>query len=153
MKNDRMSRSKKDRKLSRRTFLKLSALTGSVLSVSHLAVPFGASPAAPPQPAAQIPQKEQWISTSCLNCSSRCATRVRTVNGKAVRVVGNPLSRVSDGKTCPRSRIGLQVLYDKERINVPLKRTSKDKGRDINPGWAPISWGQALDEVASRLKS
>ena len=157
MKNDRTSRSRSKlqtgKRLTRRTFLKLSALTGSVLGVSHLAGPFGASSAAPPQPAAQTAQKEEWIPTSCLNCSSRCATRVRTVNGKAVRVVGNPLSRASDGKTCPRSRIGLQVLYDKERVNVPLKRTNKDKGRNIDPGWTPISWDQALDEIAGRLKS
>ncbi len=155
MKNDRMSRSKSKpqngKNLSRRTFLKLSALTGSVLGVAPLAVPFDTGAAS--QKSAMNGQKEEWIPSSCLNCPARCATRVQTVNGKAVRVVGNSLSRISDGKTCPRAHIGLQVLYDKERLNVPWKRTNREKGRDIDPKWTPISWDQALDEVTSRLKS
>ena len=155
MKNDRMSRSKSKlqngNKLSRRTFLKLSALTGSAFGVSPLAVPFDAGAAS--QKSAQNGQKEEWIPSSCLNCPARCATRVRIVNGKAVQVVGNPLSRVSDGKTCPRAHIGLQVQYDKERLKSPLKRMNPEKGRNIDPKWAPVSWNQALDEMAKHLKS
>ena len=96
---------------------------------------------------------EKWINTSCLNCPARCATRVRVVDGKAVRIAGNPLSRVSEGENCPRSHIGLQVLYNPDRIKSPLKRTNFQKGKGIDPGWAPISWDQALKEVGSRLKA
>ena len=157
MKNNRVGRSKSKkqtgRDLSRRTFLKLTALTGTVLGASHVGAPFKVSAGEPSQDNLRTVPKEEWISSSCLNCPARCGTRVQTVNGKAVRVVGNSLSRVSDGKTCPRAHIGLQVLYDKERLNVPWKRTNKEKGRDIDPRWTPISWDQALDEVTSRLKS
>ena len=155
MKNDQVSRSKSrlqnGKKLSRRTFLKLSALTGSVLGVSHAAGPVVAG--APSQKTDQNGHREEWVPTSCLNCPARCATRVRIANGKAVKVAGNSLSRVSDGKTCPRAHIGLQVLYDRERINAPLRRTNKEKGRNIDHKWTPISWDQALDEVTNRLKS
>ena len=75
------------------------------------------------------------------------------VNGKAVRIAGNPLSLVSEGMICPRGHIGLQVLYDPGRVSSPLKRTNPEKGRGIDPGWEPISWGQALSEVGARLKS
>ena len=96
---------------------------------------------------------EEWISTSCLNCPTRCATRVKVQNGNAVRIAGNTLSKVSDGKTCPRGKIGLQVLYDHNRIQTPMKRNNPEKGKGIDPEWSPIPWGDALVEISSKLKS
>jgi anaerobic selenocysteine-containing dehydrogenase len=96
---------------------------------------------------------EKWLATSCLNCSARCAIRVRILNGKAVKITGNPFSFVSEGKVCPRAHVGLQVLYDPGRILSPLKRTNKEKGKGIDPKWVPISWDQALKEVTQHLKS
>ncbi|OGO24860.1 MAG: hypothetical protein A2144_04130 [Chloroflexi bacterium RBG_16_50_9] len=96
---------------------------------------------------------EKWVATSCLNCATRCATRVRVVNGKAVKVTGNPLSQVSEGENCARAHVGLQVLYDPGRVTSPLKRTNPNKGKGIDPGWTPVSWDQALGEVVERLKA
>ncbi len=96
---------------------------------------------------------EKWLPTSCLNCSTRCATRVRVVNGKAVKISGNPLSRVSEGENCPRAHIGLQVLYDPDRIKGPLKRKNPLKGKGVDPEWTPISWNQALNEAGRHLKA
>lgn len=139
--------------ISRRTFLKLSAFTGAALVVSRIfKKPVIASPE-PPLKNVDVTITEKWIPTSCLNCTTRCATLVRVVNGKAVRIAGNPLSQVSEGETCPRSHVGLQVLYDADRVNSPLKRTNPSKGRGIDPGWTPISWEEALSEVGNRLKS
>ena len=139
-------------KVNRRTFLKLSALTGAALGANQIIGPFDSSAAQPlPKKTPGAPE-EKWIATSCLNCPARCATRVRVVNGKVVKITGNPLSQVSEGKICPRAHIGLQVLYDPGRINTPLKRTNNEKGKEIDPKWIPISWDQALDEVANRLR-
>jgi len=44
------------------------------------------------------------------------------------------------------------TLYNPNRVNTPLKRTNPDKGLDIDPGWVEISWEEALDTVAARLK-
>jgi anaerobic selenocysteine-containing dehydrogenase len=155
MKNNRMSESKRKKQnrlnVDRRTFLKLTALTGAAMGASKV---IGSLDTPVAQP---LPQKnpnvleERWIATSCLNCPARCATRVRVMNGKAVKVTGNPYSQVSEGKICPRAHIGLQVLYDPGRISTPLKRTNSEKGREIDPKWVPISWDQALDEITNRL--
>jgi anaerobic selenocysteine-containing dehydrogenase len=75
------------------------------------------------------------------------------LNGKAVKITGNPLSLDSDGKICPRGHLGLQVLYDPGRIRSPLKRTNKEKGRTIDPKWIRLSWEEAIEEVTHRLKS
>ncbi|MBP1696518.1 MAG: hypothetical protein H6Q41_1706, partial [Deltaproteobacteria bacterium] len=139
--------------LSRRKFLKLSALTGAAVGANQILGPFDHPTAFPLQKNTQDVLEEKWLTTSCLNCPARCAIRVRTVNGKAVKITGNPLSLDSDGKVCPRAHIGLQVLYDLGRIHSPLKRMNQEKGKGIDPKWVPISWDQALNEVTQRLKS
>ncbi|MFC2002563.1 molybdopterin-dependent oxidoreductase [Chloroflexota bacterium] len=139
--------------LSRRTLLKLSALTGAAVVASRVVThpALGSVVSVPESGEGVIIDK--WIPASCLNCSTRCATQVRVVNGKAVKITGNPLSQVSEGENCARAHIGLQVLYDPGRISGPLKRTNPVKGRGIDPKWAPVSWTQALGEVSERLKS
>jgi anaerobic selenocysteine-containing dehydrogenase len=44
-------------------------------------------------------------------------------------------------------------LYDPGRIRFPLKRTNKEKGREIDPKWTRIPWEEAIEEVTHRLKS
>lgn len=92
---------------------------------------------------------EKWIATSCLNCPTRCATQVKVVNGKVVKIAGNSLSEVFGGENCPRGHIGLQVLYDPSRESGPLKKTSPMEGRGVDPKWVSISRGQALSEVGA----
>jgi anaerobic selenocysteine-containing dehydrogenase len=146
--------SKKNRlQLGRRSFLKLSAITGVAMGMSHMSGALDSLAAQTPTEKNPNVIKEKWVATSCLNCTARCATRVRVMNGKVVKVTGNPYSQVSEGAVCPRAHIGLQVLYDPERISTPLKRTNKEKGKGIDPKWVSISWDQALDEVTNRLKN
>ena len=139
--------------ISRRAFLKVSAFIGAAVAASRLIKYPKISPLASPQERTEGVITEKWINTSCLNCSTRCATQIRIVNGKAVKIEGNPLSQVSEGEICPRGYIGLQVLYDPSRVSRPLKRTNPAKGRGVDPKWEPISWNQALGEVSTRLKS
>jgi anaerobic selenocysteine-containing dehydrogenase len=138
--------------LNRRKFLKWSALTGATVGINQMIGPFHPTAASPHRKYTQNKAEERWIATSCLNCSARCAIRVRIINGKAVKITGNPLSLISEGKVCPRAHIGLQVLYDPGRNFFPLKRTRKEKGEGIDPKWTPISWDQALNEVIHRLQ-
>ena len=35
-----------------------------------------------------------------------------------------------------------------DRITTPLRRTNPDKGIGVDPGWVPISWEEALSEIA-----
>ena len=137
--------------MDRRTFLKVSALTGAAVGAGKILGPLEPTSAQPLAPGDPVILKQKWMVTSCLNCQARCAIRVRVVNGKAVRITGNPLSKVSDGKICPRGHVGLQVLYDPGRISTPLKRTNKEKGKGIDPQWVPVTWDQALGEITNRL--
>lgn len=141
--------------MSRRTFIKITALAGATVAASRLLShpALGSAAFSPETPGDEGTITEKWVPTSCLNCATRCATRVRVVNDRAVKVTGNPLSQVSEGENCARAHIGLQVLYDPARITTPLKRTNPARGRGIDPGWTEISWEQALSEVSERLKA
>jgi anaerobic selenocysteine-containing dehydrogenase len=44
-------------------------------------------------------------------------------------------------------------LYNPYRVKTPLKRTNPKKGLHEDPGWVEISWDEALDMVAERLKA
>jgi anaerobic selenocysteine-containing dehydrogenase len=139
-------------RVNRRTFIKFSVFAGAAIGANQMIRQSGTHAVLPLQKTSQKALEGKWITTSCLNCPARCGIRVRVVNGKAVKITGNPLSLVSEGKICPRAHIGLQVLYDPGRISTPLKRTNHEKGKGIDPKWIPISWDKALNEVISRLK-
>ncbi|MCX5998775.1 MAG: molybdopterin-dependent oxidoreductase [Chloroflexi bacterium] len=75
-----------------------------------------------------------------------------------VRIVGNPQSTYSGGKACPRSHIGLEVLYDPQRIQTkPLKRKQDAPakggvGQAVSADWFyEVEWEEALSEIARRL--
>ena len=102
--------------ISRRAFLTVSACAGAALTASCAVNRVEGGLVSSAEGSDEGVITEEWIATSCLNCPTRCATKVRVVNGKAIRIAGNPLSRVSEGENCPRSHIGLQVLYDPDRV-------------------------------------
>ena len=138
-------------RVSRRKFLKLTAMAG--LSVGAIGIHKQSNSAPSVQPVVASRSKTKWISTSCLNCPARCGITVKIVDERAVQIKGNRLSSVSEGEICPRGHIGLQVLYDSERLFSPLKRSQSKKGRGIDPQWKPISWDQAIEEITRKLRA
>jgi anaerobic selenocysteine-containing dehydrogenase len=97
--------------------------------------------------------EDVWIDTQCHRCQSECGIRAHRVNGVAIKLEGNPRSSVgSQGGICPKGAAGLQVLYDPNRLKVPLKRSNPEKGIGVDPKWVEISWDEAMDEIVSKLK-
>jgi len=97
--------------------------------------------------------EDVWINTTCGRCYANCGIRVRRVNGVAIKIEGCPDSPMgSYGGICPKGLAGLQVLYDPNRLRVPLRRTNKEKGLFADPKWKEISWDEALNEIADRMK-
>jgi molybdopterin-containing oxidoreductase family molybdopterin binding subunit len=98
-------------------------------------------------------QQDIWVPTLCGRCYASCAIRVRVRNGVAVKIEGIPETpHGGQGGLCAKGLAGLQVLYDPNRLNVPLKRTNPEKGLFTDPQWKEISWEEALDEISKRLK-
>ncbi len=132
----------------RRAFLKAGAAAGTLAAVgvpklNALTRTEGGAPIG------EVPGK--WIATACQGCTTWCPFEVFVQGGRAVKVRGNRHSKQNDGVCCPRGHLGLQQLYDPDRVKVPMKRTNPEKGRGIDPKFVPISWDEALDTVADRI--
>lgn len=95
------------------------------------------------------PGDENHVPSTCLLCPSHCGILGRVVDGKLVRVDGNPLHPVSQGGLCPKGRASLQLLYHPARLKGALER----KGAAGSDRFEPIAWNEAIERVSGRLRS
>ena len=93
----------------------------------------------------------EWKSTTCQGCTSWCSVQVYVQNGRAIKVRGNPNSKVNRGNCCARCHLSLQQVYDPDRTKTPMKRTNPKKGRNEDPKFVPISWDEALGTIADKI--
>lgn len=85
----------------------------------------------------------------CQLCSTVCGVIGHVKDGRLIKLEGNPNDPNSRGKLCARGHAGLNHLYHPERLLYPLRRVGKrGEGK-----WKRISWDEALDEIAGRLKA
>ena len=138
-----------DFKMSRRTFVKASAAAGAGIALGAGLTP-KLTALAEAQTAAGK-EAGQWIGSTCQGCTSWCSNQVYVVDGRAVKVRGNPNSKVNGEAGCPRSHLALQQVYDPDRIKTPMKRTNPKKGRNEDPEFVPISWDEALNTIADKI--
>jgi len=88
-----------------------------------------------------------WYNSVCNLCSAGCGITVRTREGRAKKIEGNPSHPVNQGKLCALGQAGLQVLYNPDRIIEPMIRTG-DRGAGL---YAPTTWQEGLAQLADRL--
>jgi len=135
---------------SRRDFLKGAATisaAAAVISIFPKSKPLSAS--AKRQSGKQV----EWKASFCSGCHQpTCATRVKVVDGVVVGVEGDPKSETNMGALCARGLAVPMSLYNPYRVKTPLKRTNPRRGLDEDPGWVEISWEEALDTTAEKLK-
>ena len=91
------------------------------------------------------------MASACQGCLSNCPVSVTVEDDRAVRVRGNDASAATGGAACPALAITLEQEYDPDRVLTPLRRRASEKGRDVDPCFEPVSWDEALDEIADRL--
>jgi anaerobic selenocysteine-containing dehydrogenase len=101
------------------------------------------------------PRKERrryWIIPSvCFNCESACGILAYVDKDTLTvrKIEGNPLHPGSRGRTCAKGVVTPNQLDDPDRILHPLKRAG-DRG---SGKWQQVSWDEALDEIAARLRT
>ncbi|RYF04704.1 MAG: molybdopterin oxidoreductase family protein, partial [Oxalobacteraceae bacterium] len=82
------------------------------------------------------------------DCPDTCAIHVTVEHGVATEIKGDPDHPTTAGVLCTKVSRYIERTYHPDRILTPLRRVGKKgEGR-----FEPISWDQALDEIASRLK-
>jgi len=168
-----------DEKMSRRKFIKSA---GAAALSANAAIPFvlGSAGASTGHELASNESMEnqwgreagEWIPSCCNMCGGQSGILVHVVNGVVDKIEPNHWnpnnytnisSDFLDGYTeeygckdggaiCPKGNAGIMALYDPDRVKAPLKRGNPDKTPGADPQWQEISWDQALDEIADRMR-
>lgn len=87
---------------------------------------------------------EQWHQTGCVLCAQNCGLQVLVDNNRMVKVKPDKDNPRSRGYAC---RKGLNIAHHQhhaQRLTHPLKR--------VGDRFERVSWDQAIDEIAGRLK-
>lgn len=145
-------------KISRRDFLKLASVGAATTTVLTGCGP--ASRYVQREPYSKMPEYtynglSTYYATTCRECAAGCGLIVRTMQGRAIKVEGNPQHPMNRGKTCSRGQTTLQGLYNPNRVRGPIKHTRgealySDTFQDLEPN---MSWDDAIQVVADALKN
>src|SRR5512140_1947493 len=116
-------------KISRRDFLKIAGAGAAVTTGLTGCGP--ASRYTTREPYFKMPEsnyngQSTHYATTCRECAAACGLVVRTMQGRAIKVEGNPNNPVNLGKTCARGQATLHGLYNPDRIQNPGRHTRGD---------------------------
>ena len=90
-------------------------------------------------------------STCPHDCPSTCALEVELLDKYTIgRVYGAKDNPYTNGVVCAKVGRYAERVHHPQRLTTPLKRIG-EKGQGID-AFAPITWQEALDEVATRLQ-
>ncbi|MFA5536531.1 MAG: molybdopterin-dependent oxidoreductase [Bacillota bacterium] len=143
--------------LSRRAFLKATTIATAGLSLT------GCGNSLKQSTANNAEKEGKWISASCWhNCGGRCCNKAYVVDGVVIRQKTDDTHpdtpNYPQQRACIRGKAQQQQVFGTDRLKYPMKRKNwapgggkkELRGRDE---WVRISWDEALDIVASELKS
>ncbi len=136
-------------KINRREFLKVVGLGAATTTILTGCGPASRHVARQPyfdMPEYTLPGKSTYFATTCRECPAGCGLVVRTVEGRAVKIEGNPNHPISRGRTCPRGQATLQGLYNPDRIEGPGKQAERGMG-----SFEPLVWDDAIQVVKDAL--
>lgn len=91
-----------------------------------------------------MPHPQKHLRT-CNLCEAMCGIEITHDQGQILSIKGDPQDPLSKGHICPKA-VALQDLHeDPDRLKYPLLKTPD--------GWEQISWDNAFNEVASRIRN
>ena len=131
----------------RRDFLKLTAVGGTAVAIFG----FDVQPAYAELKTLKIGRANETRST-CPYCAVGCGTiiytlgdRAKNVTAQVVHVEGDPDHPTNRGTLCPKGAGLIDFIHSKSRLQYPEYRAGGTQ-------WEDISWDDALNEIAARIK-
>lgn len=132
--------------ITRRSFVKASAVVGAAIAVSGTAL----SQALAENGTVGSEDDVKVVRTACRGCGKmECGVLVTVRNGRAVKVEGDPDAFMSDANCCSKAQASIQACYHPDRLMYPMKRTAPKDAAD--PGWMRISWDEAFKLAAENI--
>ncbi|NMC78997.1 MAG: twin-arginine translocation signal domain-containing protein, partial [Chloroflexi bacterium] len=137
-------------KISRRDFIKLSGVGTAVAAALTGCGPM--SRYVVRRPYADMPEYNQtgvstYYATTCRECPAGCGLIVRTIEGRAIKVEGNPEHPVNAGKLCSRGLTAVQGLYNPDRLQGPQHHAPRGRAA------TPVDWNAAIAVVQDALSN
>jgi len=80
--------------------------------------------------------KASWYASTCRECPAGCGILAKNREGRVIKVEGNPLHPVNNGKLCMRGQAAVQRIYNPDRIKTPLLKDGEK--------WRPLQFSQAI---------
>jgi len=90
-----------------------------------------------------VPGVASWFATVCRECPAGCGVIARNLDGRIVKLEGNPEHPVNQGALCVRGQAGLQGLYAPDRFPGPQRRDGDT--------WKPIAWDDGVKLLTERV--
>jgi len=148
--------------MDRRSFIKLTAVTGSSAALASCGNPEHQLIRFVPDEEL-IPGVAELKPSVCPLCRSGCGVLARVMEtdvdvvrngqagvvkkGVAKKLEGNPAHPISQGGTCARGQAAIQVTYHPDRITQPRRR----EGSRGSGTFKDISWDEAIAELVKQL--
>ena len=96
----------------------------------------------------EIDDEEKIVKTACRACIANCGVLAHVKNGRVIKLEGNPVDPMSQGRMCAKGLAGIQALYHPNRNKYPLLRVGERGSRKgtyavksflytIGNGWYP----------------
>jgi thiosulfate reductase/polysulfide reductase chain A len=87
------------------------------------------------------------LKSVCRSCHGGCGALLHVLDGKLVKVEGDPESPLNHGRLCPIGTVTVDLVNHPDRLKHPLRRV----GPRGSGEWQRISWDEALDEISERV--
>lgn len=128
--------------MTRRSFVKAAAITAGASALG-----IEAAHNLKPSNKAWADNDVHEVRTSCRACIANCGVIATVSNGRVIKLKGDPIDPMSQGRICPKGISGVQALYHPNRNKYPLKRVGEKPGNQ----WERISWDEAAKTVAQHM--
>jgi len=126
------------RHVDRREFLRILATVGAGAAVGYNKPKPQYLHANFEPPEDRAPGSFVLYATTCRECPAGCGVWARTLEGRAVKLEGNPPEHpLSHGALCARGQAAVQSLYNPDRLTKPLARGDDGQLHEV-------SWDEAF---------
>ncbi len=88
--------------------------------------------------------KANYYASTSTACNDSCGILIKTREGRPIKIDGNPDHPVSKGKTCAKCQANILSLYDPQRLQEPMRKSSNGK-------FIKSTWQHVDQEIISAL--
>jgi anaerobic selenocysteine-containing dehydrogenase len=136
-------------RINRRKFLKIGAIGAAATILAGCQNPRRwviLEPYVKP-PEEQLAGVATFFASTCRQCPAGCGIIVRVMNGRALKLEGNPDHPLNKGKLCARGQAGLQLLYNPDRLTGPFQQAQRSSKQLTS-----LTWDAAINTLGAKIK-